>query len=125
MQKHLYDGRRDMKASTHRIVRAVDTHFEYEDGTIYYPFGTTVYALLYQETGVYEQTMNTLQNAPFNKIRFCIFPKHYEWNYNEPSFFPFERDGRRWDTKPFSGALPMWTGIRINSPQKKRHSKSY
>lgn len=88
-----------MKASTHGIVRAVDTHFEYEDGTIYYPFGTTVYALLYQEMGVYEQTMNTLQNAPFNKIRFCIFPKHYEWNYNEPSFFPFERDGRRWDTK--------------------------
>ena len=42
-----------MKASTHGIVRAVDTHFEYEDGTIYYPFGTTVYALLYQETGEY------------------------------------------------------------------------
>ena len=32
----------------HGMVKAVDTHFEYEDGTYYYPFGTTIYALAHQ-----------------------------------------------------------------------------
>ena len=27
----------------HGMVKAVGTHFEYEDGTYYYPFGTTIY----------------------------------------------------------------------------------
>lgn len=82
----------------HGVVKAVGTHFEYQDGTIYYPIGTTIYALVHQEKTLYEQTMETLKRAPFNKVRFCIFPKHYDWNHNEPQLFPFEKSNGRWDT---------------------------
>ncbi len=83
----------------HGMVRAVGSHFEYEDGTYYYPFGTTVYALAHQETALIEETFETLKNSPFNKVRMCVFPKHYQYNNNEPMFFPFEKraDGS-WDT---------------------------
>lgn len=82
----------------HGVVKAVGTHFEYQDGTIYYPIGTTIYALVHQEKTLYGQTMETLKSAPFNKVRFCIFPKHYDWNHNEPQLFPFEKSNGRWDT---------------------------
>ena len=77
--------------TSHGTVRAVGTHFEYADGTFFYPFGTTVYALVSQEDAVVEQTLETLKNTPFNKIRFCVFPKHYDYNHNEPPFYPFEK----------------------------------
>lgn len=83
----------------HGIVKAVDTHFEYEDGTLFIPFGTTVYALASQSDALVEETLETLKNAPFNKIRMCVFPKHYDYNRNEPPFYAFEKneDGT-WDT---------------------------
>ena len=37
----------------HGLVKAVDTHFEYEDGKLFQPFGTTVYALAHQEDKYY------------------------------------------------------------------------
>lgn len=76
----------------HGIVRAVKSHFEYEDGMRFIPFGTTVYALLHQTEELIECTMDTLRKAPFNKIRYCVFPKSYDFNHNEPMFFPFEKD---------------------------------
>ena len=82
------------------MVRAVDTHFEYEDGTYYYPFGTTVYALAHQSEELMEETFETLKHSPFNKVRMCVFPKHYQYNNNEPRFYPFQKgpDGS-WDTE--------------------------
>lgn len=77
--------------SKHGMVKAVDTHFEYEDGTFFYPFGTTIYALAHQTPELMEQTFETLKNAPFNKVRMCVFPKHYRYNNNEPRFYPFEK----------------------------------
>ena len=79
--------------SRHGMVRAVGTHFEYEDGTIFYPFGTTVYALAHQEESLIEKTLHTLKYSPFNKVRMCVFPKHYQYNNNEPQFYPFEKNG--------------------------------
>ena len=79
--------------SRHGMVRAVGTHFEYEDGTYFYPFGTTVYALAHQEERLIDETLRTLKNSPFNKVRMCVFPKHYQYNNNEPQFYPFERNG--------------------------------
>ena len=38
----------------HGLVKAVDTHFEYEDGKLFQPFGTTVYALAHQEDALVE-----------------------------------------------------------------------
>ena len=86
--------------SKHGMVRAVDTHFEYEDGTYYYPFGTTVYALAHQSEELMEETFETLKHSPFNKVRMCVFPKHYQYNNNEPRFYPFQKrpDGS-WDTE--------------------------
>lgn len=72
-------------------------HFRYESGDKYLPFGTTVYALLHQPKELIEQTFITLSEAPFNKIRFCIFPKYFYYNREEPEQFPyFQKDGR-WD----------------------------
>ena len=64
-------------------------HFAYADGTPYKPLGTTCYVWQLQEDGLQQQTLKTLSESPFNKIRFCVFPKRYEWNNNEPPFYPF------------------------------------
>jgi hypothetical protein len=67
-------------------------HFGYADGTPYYQVGTTCYAWAHQGAKLEEQTLATLQNAPFNKMRMCVFPKDYAFNKNEPEFYPFPRD---------------------------------
>jgi hypothetical protein len=66
-------------------------HFAYADGTPYFPFGTTCYAWVHQSDALQRQTLEMLAGAPFNKIRMCVFPKSYEYNHNEPPFYPFER----------------------------------
>ncbi len=77
----------------HGPVRVRNTcHFAYEDGTPYFPFGTTCYAWVHQDQDMQQRTLDTLRTAPFNKLRMCIFPKHYEYNHNEPPLYPFERD---------------------------------
>lgn len=81
----------------HGIVRAEKNHFVYEDGSRYLPFGTTVYAMIHQEESLVNETMETLSHSPFNKVRFCIFPKSYEYNHNEPTIFPFMKKDSRWD----------------------------
>ncbi len=78
--------------SKHGMVKAVGKHFEYEDGTCFYPFGTTIYALAHQKPELIEETFKTLEKAPFNKVRMCVFPKHYEYNNNEPLYYPFEKN---------------------------------
>ncbi|MBT1170621.1 DUF4038 domain-containing protein [Bifidobacterium sp. SO4] len=74
----------------HGIVRANGIRFQHADGTPYRPMGTTVYALPSQPEERIKTTINTLKNSPFNKVRFCIFPKWYDYNHDEPSLFPFE-----------------------------------
>jgi hypothetical protein len=65
-------------------------HFAYADGTPFFPFGTTCYAWVHQSENLQKQTLQTLRAAPFNKIRMCVFPKSYEYNHNEPPYYPFE-----------------------------------
>ncbi|MDO4651130.1 MAG: DUF5060 domain-containing protein, partial [Eubacteriales bacterium] len=65
-------------------------HFAYEDGTRYQPFGTTCYAWINQEEMIQEETIETLKNEAFNKIRMCIFPKYYTYNTTDPQLYPFE-----------------------------------
>lgn len=75
----------------HGPVRVANTfHFAYEDGTPYYSIGTTCYVWALQSMELQEQTLETLKNSAFNKIRFCIFPKHYDYNLNEPYSYPYE-----------------------------------
>lgn len=75
----------------HGIVRADGTHFRHADGTPISIFGTTVYALAHQIREVTEETFTSLECGAFNKIRMCVFPKHYEYNKNEPEHFAFYR----------------------------------
>jgi hypothetical protein len=78
-------------------------HFAYADGTPYKQLGTTCYVWNHQGDPLEEETLKTLSAAPFNKIRFCVFPKHYDWNTNEPTLYPFEgTPPRTWDTTRFN-----------------------
>ncbi|MGB3926449.1 MAG: DUF5605 domain-containing protein [Caldicoprobacterales bacterium] len=77
--------------NNHGPVRVANTyHFAYEDGTPYYSIGTTCYVWTHQTPELQEKTLETLKNSAFNKIRFCIFPKHYIYNFNEPQTYPYE-----------------------------------
>jgi uncharacterized protein DUF5605/uncharacterized protein DUF5060/uncharacterized protein DUF4038 len=71
-------------AGNHGPVRADGARFVYADGTEYFPFGTTCYAWIHQPLELQEQTLRTLKSSPFNKLRMCVFPKHYLYNENEP-----------------------------------------
>lgn len=81
-------------------------HFEYMDGAPYKQVGTTCYAWTHQGDALEARTLETLAAAPFNKLRMCVFPKHYAFNQNEPEHFPYERgaDGR-WDFTRFDPAF--------------------
>ncbi|MBC8234715.1 DUF5060 domain-containing protein [bacterium] len=78
-------------------------HFAYADGTPYHQIGTTCYVWNHQGDALEEQTLATLKTASFNKIRMCVFPKHYAYNKNEPPYHPFERaDTGGWDFTQFN-----------------------
>jgi hypothetical protein len=71
-------------------------HFAYADGTPYFAFGTTCYAWTHQPLAMQEETLATLKQAKFNKIRMGVFPKDYPFNENEPLMDIYERgkDGK-------------------------------
>ncbi|MET0489374.1 MAG: DUF5060 domain-containing protein, partial [Acidimicrobiales bacterium] len=74
----------------HGPVGVVDTfHFAHADGTPFAPIGTTAYAWTHQPPGVRRRTFDTLRDAPFNKLRMCVFPKSYVHNEAEPAGYPF------------------------------------
>ena len=115
--------------NNHGPVRVAKTyHFAYEDGTPYYPVGTTCYVWEFQSEEIQKKTLESLKNGPFNKIRFCIFPKHYDYNLNEPRSYPYE--GKPMDSsvltkanfQEFIGNPPgnQWDFKRFN-PEHFRH----
>jgi hypothetical protein len=78
------------RAGDHGPIRVANTfHFAYGDGTGFKPIGTTSYAWNHQGEAMEQQTLASLKASPFNKIRMCVFPKHYRYNENEPEFYPF------------------------------------
>ncbi len=93
------DGQlRILPADRHGPVHARGCHFCHADGMRYSPFGTTVYALAHQDGQTTHDTFESLENAPFNKVRLCLFPKHYEHNSNDPKLYAFEKDmDGNWD----------------------------
>lgn len=76
-------------AGAHGPVRVDGLHFRHADGTRHRPLGTTAYAWTHQDEALQEQTLRTLADAPFTKMRMCVFPKSYLYNANEPADFPF------------------------------------
>ena len=83
----------------HGPVVVKDTfYFAYADGTSHHSFGTTCYGWVHQGDSLAELTLKTLSNGYFNKMRMCIFPKSYDWNNNEPQYYPFEGQPlKNWD----------------------------
>ena len=76
-------------SGTHGPVRVDGLHFAHADGTRHRPVGTTAYAWTHQPDEVQQRTLAALADAPFNKLRMCLFPKSYLYNANEPERFPF------------------------------------
>lgn len=78
------------RENNHGPVRVTkDHHFVYADGTPYWPIGTTCYVWNHQGDALEEQTLATLEESAFNKIRMCVFPKDYAFNKNEPPLYPY------------------------------------
>ena len=79
-------------ANNHGPVRTFKTFYlRYADDTPFHQFGTTCYAWIHQTLELQQQTLKTLAASPFNKIRFCVFPKAYAYNENEPELFAFQK----------------------------------
>lgn len=86
--------------SSHGLVQPEGCHFRYEDGETYIPFGTTCYAWVHQPEALQRETLSTLEKAPFNKIRMCVFPKSMPYNNNDPDCYPFEKNAvGGWDVE--------------------------
>ena len=77
------------RGGSHGPVRVDGFHFRHADGTRHRPLGTTAYVWTHQPEELQEQTLRTLAEAPFTKIRMCLFPKSYLFNANEPADFVF------------------------------------
>lgn len=65
------------QSSHHGMVKAgTQQNFVYADGTPFYPLGTTSYAWIYAPEFRQKETLYSLREAGFNKLRFCIFPNN-------------------------------------------------
>ncbi|WP_205702983.1 DUF5060 domain-containing protein [Botryobacter ruber] len=81
-------------------------HFEYADGTNFFPFGTTIYEWPYNLKETQDQTIETLKKSPFNKARFLAIPPYKEKYTKGPlkiTLFPFEGTSKEnWDFSRFN-----------------------
>ena len=77
----------------HGPVRVRNTiHMEYADGTPYRQIGTTCYVWTHQPDVLIQETLASLANSPFNKIRMMIFPQDNRHNQNDPRFYAFPQN---------------------------------
>lgn len=76
----------------HGKVQTKEDGFVYADGTRFLPFGTTCYAWTHQPEELQEQTVKTLKERCFNKLRMLLFPKYMPYNEEDPAVYPFEQD---------------------------------
>lgn len=98
-------------AENHGPVHARGFHFEYADGSPYYPVGTTAYVWHLQNQATQQQTWEELRKGYFNKIRFCVMPKHYLYNLHEPSSYPYEGTAAPFQTN-FTGNFYMLMSVQ-------------
>jgi Domain of unknown function (DUF5060)/Protein of unknown function (DUF4038) len=88
-------------------------HFAYADGTPYFECGTTAYDWTSQPATRESQTLQTLRNSPFNKVRMCVFPSEYKAD-NIPARWPFEPADPKSDYTKFTTEKKQWNFSRIN-----------
>ncbi|MDR3724485.1 MAG: DUF5060 domain-containing protein [Terracidiphilus sp.] len=66
-------------------------HFQYADGTPYFPFGTTCYSYGFVGSPVDQLTLDEMKKAGFNKVRICLLPKSL--GKRKPFAMPFQSIG--------------------------------
>lgn len=75
--------------------------FKYADGTRYYPIGTTSYDWMHavdcNGNRLEQQTLESLKESRFNKIRQLLLPHNFEASYPEPDLFPYEMKNKSVD----------------------------
>jgi hypothetical protein len=88
-------------AGNHGPVSVRNTfHFGYADGSPFWQVGTTSYAWTHQSDALQEQTLRTLAQAPFNKLRMAVFPNNDDALANQR--FPFPgKPPHGWDFSRF------------------------
>ncbi len=89
--------------NNHGPLKVVNTFYlEYANGKPFYSIGTTAYQWTSVKQSIQEKTLETLADAPFNKIRMCVFPKSYIYgNQTEPWEYPFKQENDQNDfTQP-------------------------
>lgn len=88
----------------HGPVRVFNTfHFAYADGTPYRPIGTTAYSWTHRTDESEEQTLRTLAESPFNKLRMAVFPQAHGTKFMPPTRWPFAgTPPRDWDFTRFN-----------------------
>jgi hypothetical protein len=90
----------------HGPVRVANTfHFAYADGTPYKQIGTTSYTWTHRPANIEEQTLATLKNSPFNKMRMCVFPQTHGSSTMPPKRFPFMGKPTKPDYSRFNPAF--------------------
>lgn len=67
---------------------ANEYHFAYADGTRFQQIGTTCYSWAQQSDEKVSQTIATLKNSPYNKMRMCLFN-----NVEAEPILPFKKTG--------------------------------
>lgn len=78
-------------------------HFAYADGTPFRQLGTTAYTWTHRTEEIEEQTLRTLADSPFNKIRMAVLPQDHGIAFMPPPRFPFEgTPPRDWDFTRFN-----------------------
>jgi hypothetical protein len=69
-------------------------HFQYADGTPYFPLGTTTYAYLFTSNENAQASLAGMKRAQFNKTRICVLPKPLG---KGPQILPFPNTGANSD----------------------------
>jgi hypothetical protein len=67
-------------------------HFQYADGTPYFPFGTTTYAYLFTTEENAQHSLDGMIQSHFNKSRVCLLPKPLGKD-SDRQILPFPRTG--------------------------------
>jgi hypothetical protein len=86
-------------ADNHGPVSVHNTfHFAYADGTPYVQIGTTCYGWAAEPDPIESNTLDSLKNSPFNKVRMLVVAVK-----TKPIFYPYLRDENgNWDQSRFN-----------------------
>jgi Domain of unknown function (DUF5060)/Protein of unknown function (DUF4038)/Domain of unknown function (DUF5605) len=106
------------------VTVAHEFHFQYADGTPYFPFGTTTYAYLFTAEENAKHSLDGMR-PHFNKTRACVLPKPLKIDLSadlstdkEKQILPFARSGTTNDLTRFNVAYFQLLEKRILDLQK-------